>query len=86
MPRDIKNPIIWPSGVKEWVNEEGWHREDGPAFIYADGSEEWWVNGLLHRTDGPAVEWANGVRQWFIEGVQYDPTEWMLKVHEMNNG
>jgi hypothetical protein len=28
-----------------WRNENGNHREDGPAVIYSTGEEEYWVDG-----------------------------------------
>ena len=71
--------------VSWWLNDK-MHRVDGPAIEMHDGSKAWLRHGLRHREDGPAIVWANGDRQWFLNDINYDPIEWMLKVHELKNG
>lgn len=40
------------SEIKENANRKAWyingkfHREDGPAVIYADGSKYWYIDGI----------------------------------------
>ena len=57
--------------LKEWRLNGVYHREGGPAVIYADGHKEWYQNGKRHREDGPARIW--GYRdeertEWFLYG------------------
>lgn len=47
----IKNFL---SGQRIWVNEDGFHRLDGPAISFS-GFHEWWTFGLPHRIDAPAL-------------------------------
>jgi len=49
----------------------GFHREDGPAVIYADGSKEWWVNGNLHRENEPAWIYHDGHKEWWVDGKKH---------------
>jgi len=73
-------------GQTIWHNAHGArHREDGPAFEDPDGTKVWYRHGFLHREDGPAVIWDNGVKYWFLNGAQYEPMEWLIKVHELKN-
>lgn len=58
-------------------------REDGPATVWSNGDEFWHRNGKLHRTDGPAVKFADGHQEWWLNGVAYDPLDWLLKLHEL---
>jgi hypothetical protein len=35
------------NGARRWFNEEGYyHREDGPALLFADGRRFWRINGI----------------------------------------
>jgi len=51
----------------KWETDE-YHREDGPAIIYADKDKEWWLDNKLHRKDKPACEYANGDEWWYLNG------------------
>jgi len=52
-------------GTHEWWINGKYHREDGPAVIWADGTQRWYINDKLHREDGPAVIWADGTQIWY---------------------
>jgi hypothetical protein len=60
-------------GTKRWKLNGQFHREDGPAVVYADGHKEWWVHGQRHREDGPAIEWPNGDKWWYLHGQLHRP-------------
>ncbi len=52
-----------------WKDDGGrWHRDGGPAMIWADGTQFWYQHGKPHRDDGPAVIYANGTRLWYRHG------------------
>ena len=55
----------------EWINDDGIHREDGPAFEYKDAYKQWWANNRLHRKNGPAFENVGGIKAFWKEGIQY---------------
>ena len=55
-------------GTKQWILNEKWHREDGPAIEHANGSRFWYLNGKRHREDGPAIEYGNGTKEWRLNG------------------
>ena len=80
---DQVDHFITNQGVELWTLGGDYHRVDGPACEWADGSKSWWVNGKRHRTDGPAIEHSNGQKFWYLFGKEYDPLEWLLKVHEL---
>ena len=41
----MKNPRISSRGDQFWLNYNGqYHREDGPAVIWANGTKTWWIN------------------------------------------
>jgi hypothetical protein len=51
------------------------HRDDGPAVVYANIDMTWYFNGKIHRLDGPAVMWpgmAGGIFEWHINGFYVD--------------
>ena len=57
---------------QRWYNSNGnFHREDGPAIIYAHGLQVWYINGRKHRTDGPAYMTVGDWYGWWINGVSY---------------
>ena len=56
------------NGTKYWYLNGKYHREDGPAIIFASGNLFWYKNGIQHRIDGPAIEWTNGHTSWIING------------------
>ena len=58
-------------GNKVWYKDGQYHREDGPAIIWANGTEWWYKNGQRHRLDGPAIEHANGDKGWYKNGTWY---------------
>lgn len=70
-------------GGKFWFKGKHHHRVDGPAIVYPDGTKFWLQNDQFHRADGPAVELHNGEKYWWLNGDEYDPLEWLLKVHEL---
>lgn len=77
---------VWSDGSVHWIKNGRHHREDGPALIYIDRSQEWYRDGKLHREDGPAVTWAiDGSHEWWLNDIEYEPTEWLLKVYELTN-
>jgi len=57
--------IKYKNGTQEWYLNGKWHRDDGPAVIWAGGTQEWYKNGKNHREDGPAVIWADGTQHWY---------------------
>ena len=70
-------------GTRRYYNTAGqYHRDDGPAILWADGSKMWWQNEQLHRTDGPAVEWADGRKRWYINGEGLSETEFNQRVKD----
>jgi len=58
------------SGTIIYTKDGKYHREDGPARIYANGTQIWYKNGKLHRKDGPAVIWDDGIQCWFKDGKE----------------
>jgi hypothetical protein len=45
------------------------HRDDGPAVVYANGDKFWYKHGVVHREGGPAIIRANGSQSWLYNGV-----------------
>ena len=62
---------VYPNGTQFWYQNDKYHREDGPAVIWADGSQEWYLNGKRHREDGPAIIYADGSQRWYLNGIQH---------------
>ena len=58
--------VVDDTGNQSWYLDGKYHREDGPAIIYANGSQYWCLNGEYHREDGPAVIGANGYQAWYL--------------------
>ena len=57
-------------GVITWYNELGqYHREDGPAIIFADGEVEWFIH---------CVEYS--FADWLIELNKTDEDKMMLRL------
>jgi hypothetical protein len=50
------------------LEEDIFHREDGPAVELSSGLKEWWILGKRHREDGPAVEFRHGEKEWWLNG------------------
>lgn len=63
--------MINEDGDKVYTKDGQFHREDGPAIIYAGGAGAWFLNGNLHREDGPAIEHVNGTKEWFLNGQRH---------------
>ena len=58
-----------PYGNLHWRNAKGeYHREDGPAVIWADGTKSWYLNGERHRENGPALIYPSGYKEWWTHG------------------
>jgi hypothetical protein len=76
--------FIRHNGDKDWYLNGDRHRTDGPACEHVDGYKSWWVHGDRHRIDGPAIiNPETGYTAWFLLDIEYDPVEWLLKVHEL---
>jgi hypothetical protein len=56
------------------------HREDGPAIVYADGSQFWYLNGKCHRVDGPAAITASGEKTWYLDGKRVTEQQFKARV------
>ena len=64
-------------GVKRWLLNGEYHREDGPAVEWSNGRKEWYLNGNQHREDGPAIEWRNGDKEWWLNDKEYNFDGWL---------
>ena len=60
--------VVTDDGSQYWFLNGQYHREDGPAIIYADGAQYWYLNDQLHREDGPAIIYADGSQSWYLNG------------------
>jgi hypothetical protein len=68
----MTNPVIDIHGNQFYYNGGNqYHRENGPAVIYADGTQYWYKNGRRHRIDGPAVIHASGYTCWYLDDTGY---------------
>ena len=67
--------VVDDTGNQFWYLNGKYHREDGPAKIYANGDQYWYLNGELHREDGPAVIYADGKQFWFLNGKELTEEE-----------
>ncbi len=67
-------------GSKFWYLNGKFHREDGPAVVYASGSKFWYINGELHREDGPAVEYSDGIKRWYLNGIILSEEDFIKKI------
>jgi len=56
------------NGIKYWMINGQYHREDGPAIEWDNGDKSWYFHGYLHRLDGPAVEYTDGTKYWWYHG------------------
>ncbi len=56
------------SDLALWLLNGNYHREDGPAVIWANGTQEWHLNGKRHREDCPAYIGADGTQEWWLNG------------------
>ena len=71
----IYSIIFYDDGVKVYLLNDDYHKEDGPARIHPDGYKEWWLNGKLHREDGPAIEYPEGEKFYYLNGLNYSEKE-----------
>ena len=61
--------IVYRNGSEFHLDdEEKFHRDDGPARVWASGNLEWFQHGTLHREDGPARVLSDGTKEWFQHG------------------
>jgi len=68
--------VLKDDGTKGWFLNGKFHREDGPAFIWAFGAEAWFLDGLRHREDGPQQQKADGSdKQYTLCGVDFTEEE-----------
>ena len=56
------------TGGQYWMVDGKYHREDGPAIIWADGTQVWCADGKYHRAAGPSIIWADGTQVWCANG------------------
>jgi hypothetical protein len=71
MKEQPKKHVEDNSTVKWLLSNGDYHREDGPAIIWADGSKEWYRYDKKHREDGPAVIWADGYTSWYTNDKRH---------------
>jgi hypothetical protein len=61
-----KYTVTVEDGTTTWFDSHGnYHRDDGPALVWANGDKLWYQHGNRHRDDGPAVERVNGDKYWY---------------------
>lgn len=86
--KDLEDPGYeyreYPDGLKVWLRNDKYHREDGPAAIYSDGTEYWYQNDILHREDGPAMTFTNGLKFWYINGIEYSEENFKKEMRNRN--
>ena len=70
-------------GSQTWKVDGLYHREDGPAVIYASGTMIWYKRGRLHCESGPAWCWHTGECEWWLHGISYTEDEWRWLVRLM---
>lgn len=76
----LDNPEITKYGEQIWRDaDDKWHREDGPAVIYADGEAVWFRHGHKHRDDGPSTIFPDGSVNWCLNGNMYSFEDWLEK-------
>jgi hypothetical protein len=77
----MDNPEISANGTKRWFNSNGeYHRDDGPAVIYADGDKAWYQHGVRHRADDPAIIGADGTEYWYLNDNCLSFDKWLYEV------
>ena len=67
--------VVDDTGNQFWYLDGKYHREDGPAVVYANGYQYWYLNGKSHREDGPAAVYANGEQRWYLNGKELTEQE-----------
>ena len=66
------------------TDDDQYHREDGPAAMFATGCQMWYLNGKLHRADGPAIIYSDSSNEYYLNGIEY--TEDAYKMIQFFNG
>ena len=57
---------------KEYFDsDDRYHRDDGPAIIWASGTQEWYQHEHRHRDDGPAAIWPDGSQFWWFDHMRH---------------
>jgi hypothetical protein len=55
-------------GTKQWILNEKWHREDGPAIEYPNGNKYWFLNNEEVHPETIVDLWlSRGVFCWYDE-------------------
>ena len=67
--------VVTDVGDQYWFLNGQYHREDGPAVIWANGAQYWYLNGKLHREDGPAIICADGYQAWYLNDIELTEQE-----------
>jgi len=82
VPIDYTGCVKFINGDKRWLKKGNFHREDGPAIIWANGFQAWYNNGQFHREDGPAVVWPNGAKEWYLNNEYYTEEDYWRELHK----
>ena len=73
IPHDGQCVVVGENAVYFMKNKNGmYHRDNGPAVIYATGVKVWYKHGNGHRIDGPAIESPQYKNLWYINGINVD--------------
>ena len=73
---------IGADGSIRYHNSDGaFHREDGPALIWAGGTKAWYINDNPHREDGPAVIYSTGIKEWWLNGKRLGFQDYVNKIY-----
>ncbi len=67
-PEGENPPNCLQHGIEHMDEDGHYHRDDGPALIYADGTQIWYQHGERHRDNGPALIWPDGMQEWWQHG------------------
>jgi len=44
IPKNYTGHVKYTNGDQEWLKNDKWHREDGPAEIWANGDQSWYLD------------------------------------------
>jgi hypothetical protein len=58
----------YDNGNQGWYMNGKFHKNGGPAVIFANGDEYWYINDKYHRDDGPAIIHNNGYKAYYLNG------------------
>ena len=57
-------------GLRFWLKDGEYHKDDEPAVTFKAEKEEWFQNGFYHKEDGPAlINKRRGYGEWWKNGV-----------------